>query len=40
MERIKILHASERGMIKSDWGTLTWNASEELGNAKELTVGQ
>jgi len=40
MTQIKVLHASKRGFIEAEWGKLTWNASAELGNAKELTVGQ
>jgi len=40
MERIKVLPAAKRGKMEAEWGGLTWNASEALGNAKGLTVGQ
>lgn len=38
--RIKVLPATKCSRIAGDWGELTWNASAELGNASELTVGQ
>ena len=40
MEQIEVLPASKRGKMEAQWGALTWNASAELGNTKELTVGQ
>lgn len=36
---IQILPASQAPVMEFDWGSLTWYASRELGNARELTTG-
>jgi quercetin dioxygenase-like cupin family protein len=40
MARCKVLPAAESRTASFPWGSLTWFASAELGNAEGLTVGR
>ncbi len=40
MQKPIILRAGKSKVIKEEWGKLTWFASAELGNSKDMTVGQ
>ncbi len=40
MKQIEVCLAANTETVEADWGSLTWNASGQLGNAAQLTVGQ
>jgi quercetin dioxygenase-like cupin family protein len=39
-DTITVLRSQQTQIVDAEWGQLTWNASRELGNCDDLTVGQ
>jgi len=40
MRKATVRRRGECEVVEADWGTLTWYASQQLGNSSDMTVGE